>query len=144
MPMGEVYARHYAVGGLSSGLRGRLRCPWRRSTSATALWAHLLTLFRPIHDGGPRRPGGCLKTRPPLRPGHPGFLEGRPVRRPVDQQDHRRFLERSPTARFTVPRASLSFPKGERISYRTLDVEEIGPPFSGAMGFEPAKPPRRQ
>src|SRR5918994_774530 len=99
-------------------------------------WSRLLTLFRLIHDGGGH---GALSL--PARRGrlfdpdaYP-FLEGRPHR------SHRVVGERL----LAVPRVSdavvhqvlknLLLLQGERLSYRTLDVEQIGSVYEAMMGF---------
>jgi hypothetical protein len=99
-------------------------------------WARLLTLFRLIFDGA-----SYGATKLPARHGdlfdpdkYP-FLEGRPYasRRVVGEP-------------LSVPRVSdgvvygvlekLLILDGERLSYRTLDVEQIGSVYEAMMGFE--------
>lgn len=94
-------------------------------------WAQLLTLFRLIHDcgshGGFRIPARRGYLFDPER--YP-FLEGRA----------------KPQAAIEMPRVSdgvifrvlsnLLILDGERLSYRTLDVEQIGSVYETIMGFE--------
>ncbi|HQN09611.1 MAG TPA: N-6 DNA methylase, partial [Thermoanaerobaculia bacterium] len=100
-------------------------------------WPRLLTLFRLLHDGAAH--GGGLSIPPRhgrlFSPNAYPFLEGRPRRsRAVPG-------ERVPNA----PRVSdgvvlrvlenLLVLDGERISYRALDVEQIGSVYEAIMGF---------
>ncbi|MGO9583400.1 MAG: Eco57I restriction-modification methylase domain-containing protein, partial [Acidimicrobiales bacterium] len=131
----EVYQKYYSVIGLFERLRedaGRYTDTMDHRFGA---WAQLLTLFRLIYDGG--RHGG-LKLLP--RKGHlfdPDrypFLEGRP-----------KASMRQPGERTEPPRVSdgvvcrvlqnLLILDGERLSYRTLDVEQIGSVYETMMGF---------
>ena len=104
--------------------------------SRFSAWPRLLTLFRLIYDGGahgamvlPPRHGGLFD--PDAYP----FLEGRPFgsRRVVGE-------------RIAPPRLGDGFIyrvldkllilDGERLSYRALDVEQIGSVYEAMMGFE--------
>jgi hypothetical protein len=131
----EVYVKHYSV----SGLFERLRSDAGRYPDTMDLrngaWAQLLTLFRLVHDGG--RHG---KLRLPSRQGYLfnpdrySFLEGRP-----------HGSQRLPGERVIAPLVSdgvvfrvlhnLLVLDGERISYRSLDVEQIGSVYETMMGF---------
>jgi hypothetical protein len=131
LPMGGLYVNHYSVRGLFE----RLRADAERHPDTMDLrygaWAQLLALFRLIH-GGCRHPELTM----PAREGHLfdpqrfPFLEGRTHRdHPVsalplvsDGVLHR-ILE------------NLCILDGERVSYRTLDVEEIGSVYQTIMGF---------
>ncbi len=131
----EVYQKYYSVTGLFERLRedaGRYTDTMDHRFGA---WAQLLTLFRLIYDGG--RHGG-LKLLPRkgylFDPDRYPFLEGRP-------KDSRR----QPGERTEPPRVSdgvvfrvlqnLLILDGERLSYRTLDVEQIGSVYETMMGF---------
>src|SRR5437899_8656513 len=99
-------------------------------------WAQLLTLFRLIFEGGRH---GSLQL--PARKGYLfdperySCLEGRAWKR-----------ERQPGEKADVPRVSdgvifrvlnnLLILDGERLSYRTLDVEQIGSVYETMMGFD--------
>jgi hypothetical protein len=131
----EVYQKFYAV----TGLFERLREDAGRHTDTMdhrfGAWAQLLTLFRLVYDGG--RHGGL---RLPARKGYLfdpdryAFLEGRA-----------KGSRRQPGERTDVPRVSdgvvfrvlqnLLILDGERLSYRTLDVEQIGSVYETIMGF---------
>jgi hypothetical protein len=131
----EVYVKRYSV----TGLFERLRADAGRYPDTMDLrygaWAQLLALFRMVHDGG--RHG---KLHLPARHGYlfnPDrypFLEGRPLG-----------SQRERGQRLTPPLVSdgvlfrvlhnLLVLDGERISYRSLDVEQIGSVYETVMGF---------
>ncbi len=131
----EVYVQHYSV----TGLFERLRSDASRYPDTMDLrygaWAQLLTLFRLVHDGA--RHG---KLRLPARHGYlfnPDrypFLEGRP-----------HGSQRQPGQRIDSPLVAdgvlfrvlhnLLILDGERMSYRTLYVEQIGSVYETIMGF---------
>ena len=128
----EVYEQSYGVGGLFARLEeDAARFPDTMDDRYGA-WAQLLVLFRLVHAGGGTgdfrfvRRGGTL-----FDPERFPFLEGRapPFSGKVpslpDGTVHR-VLEK------------LSILDGERLSYRTLDVEEIGSVYQQLMGFEVA------
>jgi len=135
MPRSEVYQKHYSVFGLFERLRDdQARYPDTMDARFGA-WAQLLALFRLIHDGG--RHGGM---RFPARHGrlfnpdaYP-FLEGRPLgsvrvmSEPIDPPHI------SDGVVFRVLKNLLVL-DGERLSYRTLDVEQIGSVYEAMMGF---------
>ncbi|HYR89317.1 MAG TPA: DNA methyltransferase [Terriglobia bacterium] len=136
LPADPVYRNHYAV----TGLFGRLREDDGHHPDTMDLrfgaWGQLLALFRMIHAGGRH---GAMKI--PAREGYlfdPDrypFLEGRQTRsRPSEN-----------AADFDVPRvpdgvvfralSNLLILDGERLSYRTLDVEQVGSVYEAIMGF---------
>ena len=131
----EVYQKYYSV----TGLFERLREDAGRHTDTMdhryGAWAQLLTLFRLIHDGG-RHGGLKLLARKGylFDPDRYPFLEGRP-----------KGSKRQPGERTDPPHVSdgvvfrvlhnLLILDGERLSYRTLDVEQIGSVYETMMGF---------
>lgn len=136
MPDDPVYARNYAVGGLYERLRedaGRYPDTMDQRYGG---WAWLLSTFRLIFDGG-----GHAGLRLPTRhgqlfnPDEYPFLEGRPIG-----------VGRVMGEIFEAPRLSdgvlwrvlegLLVLDGERLSYRALDVEQIGSVYESMMGFE--------
>ena len=135
MPAGDVYQRHYSLAGLFEKLReDAARYPDTMGARYGA-WAQLLALFRLIHDGG--RHGGVRFTARHGRLFNPDaypFLEGRP-----------HGTRRSKGERIVPPRISddvvyrvlsnLLVLDGERLSYRALDVEQIGSVYEAMMGF---------
>jgi hypothetical protein len=137
LPQDAAWVEHYGVGGLYHKLsQDRARFPDTMDQRFGA-WARLLTLSRILHDGAhhgsiriPARAGELFDPdRYPL-------LEGRPwgSRRVMGE----RLSE--------VPRVSdgavlrvleqLLVLDGERLSYRALDVEQIGSVYEAMMGFE--------
>ncbi|MGA2617876.1 MAG: type IIL restriction-modification enzyme MmeI [Thermoguttaceae bacterium] len=136
-----VYANFYSV----TGLFERLRTDEGRYTDTMdqryGAWAQLLTLFRMVYEGGRhgnlRIPGrkGYL-----FDPDRYNFLEGRPWS--VVRGQLQRTTDNGP---WTIPHISdgvvyrvlqnLLILDGERLSYRTLDVEQIGSVYETMMGF---------
>ncbi|MBB3205482.1 hypothetical protein FHS27_001282 [Rhodopirellula rubra] len=136
-----VYSNHYSVTGLFDRLReddGRFPDTMDQRFGA---WSQLVTLFRLVYEGGqhsefklPARKGYLFD------PDRYPFLEGRSGIgfQPVDTDDRQ-------DAHPTVPRVSdgvvfrvlknLLILDGERLSYRTLDVEQIGSVYETVMGF---------
>lgn len=134
LPEDEIFVRFYSLAGLYERLReDDARYP-DTMTQRYGAWAQLITLFRMVHDGAragqlhmPPRHGALFD------PGRFPFLEGRagPVR-----QIHER-IEPPLVPDSTVFRAldKLLVLDGERISYRALDVEQIGSVYETMMGF---------
>ena len=150
----EVYQKYYSVIGLFERLRedaGRYTDTMDHRFGA---WAQLLTLFRLIYDGG-RHGSFRLTARKGylFDPGRYPFLEGRGVPGSwllVAREDKARTDASSPfqelaTNNQQLPRVSdgvvfrvlqnLLILDGERLSYRTLDVEQIGSVYETMMGF---------
>ena len=130
-----VYANFYSVTGLFERLRtddGRYPDTMDQRFGA---WAQLLTLFRMIYEGGRH---GDLRI--PARKGYlfdPDryhFLEGRPWKTPRRLDDKPEIPHVSDGVVFRVLQ-NLLILDGERLSYRTLDVEQIGSVYETMMGF---------
>jgi hypothetical protein len=135
MPAGDVYQRHYSVAGLFERLReDEARYPDTMDARYGA-WTQLLALFRLIHDGGGH---GTLKFTARLGrlfdPDAYPFLEGRPhdARRVKGER-----VDPPRVADGVVYRVlkNLLILDGERLSYRALDVEQIGSVYEAMMGF---------
>jgi hypothetical protein len=131
-----TYLNHYSVAGLFERLRADAGRHPDTMDQRYGAWAGLLALFRLLHDGGSH--GGL---RLPPRHGHlfdPDrfpFLEGRAWK------DPRVMGERADLPRISdgvVHRVleNLLLLDGERLSYRTLDVEQIGSVYETMMGFD--------
>jgi hypothetical protein len=131
LPASGLYVRHYSVRGLFERLRADAERYPDTMDHRFGAWAQLLALFRIIH-------GGCKHPdlKMPARAGHLfdpdrySFLEGRASRSEpigalslVSDGTIYRILEK------------LCILEGERVSYRTLDVEEIGSVYQTIMGF---------
>ncbi len=130
-----TYVRNYSLAGLFEQLRiDAGRHPDSMDLRYGA-WSRLLVLFRMIHDGANRG-----DFRLPRRYGHLfdpdgwAFLEGRPYR-----------MRRTKGEPVAVPRVSdgvirrvlekLLLLDADRLSYRALDVEQIGSVYENMMGF---------
>ena len=136
MPKGEVYANNYSVSGLYDRLRSDAGRYPDTMDQRYGAYAWLLSLFQLIFDGG-----GHAGLRLPTRHGqlfNPDefpFLEGRPWR-----------VGRVVGEKFEAPRVSdgcihrvldaLLVLDGERLSYRALDVEQVGSVYEAMMGYE--------
>jgi hypothetical protein len=135
LPGDPVYVQHYAVTGLFESLRDDAGRHPDTMDQCYGAWARLLALFRLMYAGG-----GHGALRLPARRGqlfdpdaYP-FLEGRA---PGTRWDEAGTL--------AVPRVSdgvvwgvlskLLVLDGERLSYRALDVEQIGSVYEAVMGF---------
>jgi hypothetical protein len=126
-----VFANYYSITGLYERLRiddGRYPDTMDQRYGA---WAQLLTLFRLIYRGGSH---AALKI--PAREGYlfdPDrylFLEGRVAA--IDEVS----IPRVPDGVLFRVLSKLMLLDGERISYRTLAVEQIGSVYEAIMGFE--------
>jgi len=131
----SVYVRNYALVGLFESLRADAGRYPDTMDQRYGAWSRLLVLFRMVHDGARR---GDLRLPP--RYGHLfdpdgwAFLEGRPYG-----------ALRVMGAALDVPRVSdgvvlrvlekLLILDGDRLSYRALDVEQIGSVYENMMGF---------
>ena len=135
MPANDVYQKHYAVSGLFERLREDVARYPDTMDARFGAWAQLLALFRLIHDGGshddfrfPPRHGRLFN--PDAYP----FLEGRSLGSvrvmgvPIDPP-------RVPDGVVFRVLQNLLMLDGERLSYRALDVEQIGSVYETMMGF---------
>lgn len=129
MPKTGLYAQNYSVHGLFE----RLRADYERYPDTIdhryGAWAQLLALFRAVYLGSKHR-----QFKMPARKGYLfdpdryAFLEGRPGLK-------RGLPLISDGVIFRVLRNLLVL-DGERLSYRTLDVEQIGSVYERMMGFK--------
>ena len=135
LPEGESFGRHYSLAGLYERLREDAALHPDTMNQRYGAWAQLLVLFRLFHDGAeadglhlPPRHGDLFN------PDRFAFLEGR--RAGGARQIHER-IEPPLVPDGTVYRAldKLLVLDGERISYRALDVEQIGSVYETMMGF---------
>jgi hypothetical protein len=126
MPASSVYVQHYSVHGLFQKLRTDAERYPDTMDHRYGAWARLLALFRAVH-------GGCRHADLAM-PGRQGYLFD-PARFP--------FLEGGDTGALplvadgVVERVlrRLLVLDAERLSYRTLDVEQIGSVYETMMGF---------
>ncbi len=135
LPKDGTFQRYYSLVGLYERLREDAALFPDTMDQRYGAWAQLLVLFRLIHDGAetgemslPRRHGVLFD------PDRFPFLEGRPDM--VARQIHER-IEPPLVPDGTIYRAleKLLVLDGERISYRALDVEQIGSVYETMMGF---------
>ena len=135
LPEDDTFIRYYSLSGLYERLREDAALYPDTMDQRYGAWAQLLVLFRLIHDGAssgalqlPKRQG--ILFNPDRFP----FLEGRI--NAGARQIHER-LEAPLVPDGTVYRIleKLLVLDGERISYRALDVEQIGSIYEMMMGF---------
>jgi hypothetical protein len=137
-----VYTNYYSITGLFERLRSDAGQYPDTMDQRYGAWAQLLTLFRMIYEGGshaelqiPPRKGYLFD------PNRYPFLEGR-----YDDGDKQTSSRQEQDTAVHVPRVSdgvvyrvlnnLLMLDGERLSYRSLDVEQIGSVYEAIMGFE--------
>lgn len=125
MPQTELYQESYSVHGLWMQLREDAAQYPDTMDQRFGAWARLVALFKAVY-GGSRHPD--LKLPPRLGhlfdPARFPFLEGPEGTVPlVPDGTLYRILE------------NLLVLKGEKLSYRTLDVEQIGSVYESIMGF---------
>ncbi|MGI8802087.1 MAG: Eco57I restriction-modification methylase domain-containing protein [Solirubrobacteraceae bacterium] len=135
LPSDSTYVRYYSVAQLYDRLRADAAGHPDTMEQRYGAWAQLLVVFRMIHDGAK---AGAL-SMPARRgvlfdPDRYKFLEGRSghgARSTVER------IEPPLVPDGTIHRAleKLLVLDGERISYRALDVEQIGSVYETMMGF---------
>ena len=135
LPDDETFARHYSLAGLYERLREDAALHPDTMNQRYGAWAQLLVLFRLFHDGAaaggmrlPQRHGVLFD------PDRFPFLEGRGGGGARQLHDR---IEPPLVPDGTVYRAldKLLLLDGQRISYRALDVEQIGSVYETMMGF---------
>ena len=130
MPEHSVYQQHYSLGGLFARLRADAAAWPDTMDQRFGAWAQLLSLFRLIHGGGRHESLAFVARKGGLfDPDRFPFLEGC-----------------TPEGEMKIPMVSdatvwkilqnLMMLDGERLSYRTLDVEQIGSVYEAIMGFQ--------
>jgi len=135
LPGDETFQRSYSIAGLFERLREDAALHPDTMDQRYGAWAQLLVLFRMLHDGAaygdmrlPPRHGALFD------PDRFPFLEGRQMAG-VRQTNER--IEAPLVSDGTIYRVleDLLVLDGERISYRALDVEQIGSVYETMMGF---------
>ena len=135
LPDDETFARHYSLAGLYERLREDSALHPDTMNQRYGAWAQLLVLFRLFHDGAaagglrlPQRHGVLFD------PDRFPFLEARGGAGARQLHDR---IEPPLVPDGTVYRAldKLLLLDGQRISYRALDVEQIGSVYETMMGF---------
>jgi len=135
MPTDSLYGQHYSVGGLAQRLRQDRTDYQNAMEGRRGAWASLLSLFRLVYDGG-----GSSEAYLPARHGdlfdpetYP-FLEGRTADTAYTDGP----LTSMPAISDDVVEQVLTkllLLDGQILSYRALDVEQIGSVYEGIMGF---------
>jgi len=131
LPSDSIFGNNYSLGGLYERLRADDSRYHDTMDQRYGAWAQLLVLFRLIYGGGshdsmriPQREGYLFDPDRYL------FLEGR--RRATDPPT----IPRVPDGVVCRILSKLLVLDGERLSYRTLAVEQIGSVYEAIMGFE--------
>ena len=133
MSSDPVYSNNYSITGLFERLREDAGRFPDTMDSRFGAWSQLLTLFRLVFDGGQH---GTFKL-PPRKgylfdPDRYPFLEGRTTNCNDDELEP---LPRISDGVVYRVLQNLLILDGERLSYRTLDVEQIGSVYETMMGF---------
>lgn len=126
-----IYSNYYSVTGLFNRLREDAGRHPDTMNQRYGAWSQLLTLFRLIYEGGqhgdfrlPARKGYLFD------PDRYPFLEGR-----SSSTDTAPIVPRVSDGVVYKVLRNLLILDGERLSYRTLDVEQIGSVYETVMGF---------
>jgi len=135
LPGDETFLRYYSLAGLHERLREDAALHPDTMDQRYGAWAQLLVLFRMVHDGA-RAAGMELPARHGVLfdPDRYPFLEGRggPGRRRPGERIEPPLVPDGTVLRMLDKLLVLD---GERISYRALDVEQIGSVYETMMGF---------
>jgi hypothetical protein len=132
LPHDDAFLKHYSLTGLHERLREEAALYPDTMDQRYGAWAQLLVLFRMVHDGAktgdvdlPARHGALFD------PDRYPFLDGRDL---VGEGGHAA-LPLVPDGTLQRALESLLVLDGERLSYRALDVEQIGSIYETMMGF---------
>ena len=136
MPGDDIYQRNYSVTGLYERLREDESSYPDTMDQRYGAWAWLLSLIRLVYDGG-----GSTEAYLPARhgqlfdPDEYPFLEGRSLDSHYSEFG---WIEppRIPDGVIYRVLQNLLVLDGERLSYRSLDVEQIGSVYEAIMGYE--------
>ncbi|MBN8656041.1 MAG: N-6 DNA methylase [Anaerolineae bacterium] len=135
LPEDETFIRYYSLASLYERLREDAALHPDTMDQRFGAWAQLIVLFRMMYDGAefgtlklPKRHGSLFD------PNRFPFLEGRANGAEHDPQTR---INPPLVPDGTIYRAfeKLLVLDGERISYRALDVEQIGSVYQTMMGF---------
>lgn len=135
MPGDDLYQHNYAVSGLFERLRADAGNYPDTIDQRYGAWAWLLSLFRLVYDGGGETPEYLPARHGQLfDPDEYAFLEGR--------SQGSQFVSGESIEPPRIPDGvvyrvldRLLMLNGERLSYRSLDVEQIGSVYEGIMGY---------
>ena len=137
LPEDEIFVRHYSLAGLYRRLREDAALHPDTMDQRFGAWAQLLVLFRLIHDGSRDHQTGGAFSLPErhgdlFNPDRFPFLEGRRGARQTIGRVRPPLVSDGAVHRVLEKLLVLD---GERLSYRTLDVEQIGSVYETIMGF---------
>jgi type I restriction-modification system DNA methylase subunit len=134
IPNDSVYQCNYAVAGLFERLREDAGNYPDTMDQRYGAYSWLLSLFRLVYDGG-----GATSEYLPARHGqlfapqeYP-FLEGNLLSSPIGGESKE--IPRIPDGVIYRILENLLILDGERLSYRSLDVEQIGSVYEAIMGY---------
>ena len=140
MPADSLYGQHYSVNGLADRVRQERFEHQSGMADRRGAWASLLSLFRLVYDGGGADPNYLPARHGELfDPDAYPFLEGRDASSSYEDG----ILTNLPVVSDDVVEKVLSrllwladdSKVAQRLSYRSLDVEQIGSVYEGIMGF---------
>jgi len=137
LPQTEVFQQHYSLASLHARLRDEAALHPDTMDQRFGAWGQLLALFRMVFDGTKDESGKPLLPQRHgalFDPNRYPFLEGRPVGE-ARQVHHAVEVPRIPDGTIYRALEKLLVLDGERISYRALDVEQIGSVYETMMGF---------
>lgn len=126
MPDSSLYQRNYALHGLFERLRADAENYPDTMDQRYGAWAQLLALFRAVH-------AGC-RVKGMEMPARRGYLFD-PTRFPFLEGSKESGLPLVADGVIHRVLTKLLLLDGERLSYRTLDVEQIGSVYETMMGF---------
>lgn len=129
LPTSALYTQNYSVHGLFTRLREDHQTYPDTMDQRFGAWSQLLALFRAIHQGC-KHPELKIQAREGylFDPDRFPFLEGRTM----PEQS----IPLVPDGTIFRALRNLLLLDGERLSYRTLDVEHIGSVYQTMMGFK--------
>jgi hypothetical protein len=131
LPSSSLYQQHYGIHGLFERLRGDAAKHPDTMDLRFGAWAQLVALFRLIYAGS-KHPELKLPARSGylFDPDRFPWLEGRTSASGPQQK-----IPAVPDGTLHRVLEKLLMLDGERLSYRTLDVEQIGSVYEVMMGF---------
>ncbi len=139
LPSDETFVRYYSLAGLHDRLREDAAQNPDTMDERYGAWAQLIVLFKMIHSGGksgnmylPPRHGALFDPNLFL------FLQIAPPNAECsdgEDSDNPPVIPRVPDGTVYRVLEKLLVLDGERISYRALDVEQIGSVYETMMGF---------
>ncbi len=136
MPQHDTYRRGYSLTHLFEKLREDAALYPDTMDQRYGAWTQLLALYRLIFDGADHGPLSMPAREGKLfNPDTYPFLEGRPWRSHRVKGDQEKPPRVSDGVVYRVLERLLIL-DGERLSYRALDVEQIGSVYEALMGFD--------